>query len=419
MDNTKGAKNGKNRKKGKEDKTSMENSESKITETKSSSKPKSGKKSSVKVPNKVAPKELKLTTQSKLNAGNRSIATLYSDAKDKKERIKNLKTKFESEGFHPVPPSSSEASNQFMLHKFIAQYNEALHQVLPNIASVENLAKGTKNGNVTAEKMNLYQLNQFFEALKLISPPEVPSTVVNTQGNKRSSPDRGFSPNLTEGSLRQQEKKLVTQVWEHFKDDEGNIKTKNLFLFLIAVLNLYDTYMVNEYKKHNKEILKTEGSVSPKKHVEIVLTEEGQTTNNAKGSQSAKKSAFKNKNTTKDENKSKELKESVVSTQKETKEQILAKVQSELNSKIKLSKKYCSYDNDNVFVLSFNNAKAIMKDFKIFYVNWSNYEYNNARSLRTEENQHKLVDMPFKPEIDHKSAKIFNEYRKKIQHNCK
>ena len=350
-------------------------------------------------------------TKSRIKVENRSIATLYNDAKQKEERLKMLKTKIETGGFHAELPTAGENSNKFMLKKFLTQYNDALHAIVPK-------------DNV--EKINLYQLNQFFEALKLVSPPEDPSKKITTP--KKESE---FNPNLAENSLRQQEKNLITQVWENLKDEEGSVNTNHLFLFLLAILNLYESYLYTSYKKaHKSELnLKTEESPLNTKENNFVLTEGSITKFNntsspnanikTQGSRSANKtSAIKSKTDKNSKITSGKLDKSPRRENEALeKEQILSRISADINNKIKVSKKYCSFDNDNAFILSFSNAKLINHDFCLFYVNWSSYEYNVAKLMRKEDTQGKLNTMPFKPTIDQKSAKMFMGFRRKIQND--
>lgn len=363
----------------------------------------------------VEPTKLK----SKIKVEGRSIATLYDDAKKKEERLQNLKTKFEVSGFHAEAPTASESSNKFMLKKFENQYNSALL----NITTDDN-----------KDKINLYNLNQLFENLKLISPPEDQNQSLESLHKK---PEKEFNHNLVENSLRQQEKKLVTQVWENLKDDEGNVNTDHLFLFLLSVINLYEFHLYSSYKKDHKldksmlmtEILNTE---SPKKTDGITLTEgtvtnfnntsqspKAKTNANIYGSKSAKKSNVKSTASASKSSAKKEKEKTKEDLEKEQREQILAKIQSDLNDKIKISKKYCSYDNDNNFVISIANSKLINKEFSLFYVNWSTYEFKEAKNVRSLETSSTIVQNSFKPTIDAKSAKMSQDFRRKVQTKCK
>jgi len=336
----------------------------------------------------------------------RGITTLYEDAKKKEERLKTLKTKIETKGFQPEVHSALESSNKYMLKKFLSQYNDAL-----DLISQERV-----------EKINLYQLIQFFEALKLVSLPDDPNQLESPKRVKEGE----FNPNLIDNTFRQQEKKLITQIWENLKDDEGNINTNHLFLFLLAILNLYEFYLYSSYKKAQKPelALNTEGSGGSPKNAnqsKVVLTEGTGTItdfNNNLGSGEARAKTQGNASAEKKNNRA-SIKQPLSQKEKDQeKDQILNKIQADISSKIKISKKYCSFDNENVFILSFNNAKLINKDFSLFYVNWSSNEYINQKKIKTEQIGWQTSQNTFKPQINQKSAKIFNEYRRKIQSSC-
>ncbi len=285
------------------------------------------------------------------------------------------------------------------------------------------------------EKINLYQLNQLFEGLKLISPP--PEENKQQQGTKNKDKGNEFNPKLQESLLRQQEKKLINKIWENLKDEEGNINTNHLFLLLLAILNLYEFYLYSSYKKaHKSELsgtLQTEQSAevpAPKKNPEDVVLTEGTITefNNTENQEQILNTqgtigsgSIPNSKKKKEKSRSRSKEKVEEKSKKEIeKEQILNRIKTDINNKVKTAKKYCSFDNDNMFILSFNNAKLINNDFCLFYVNWSSDIYSSWKNSNLEGNRNKYNNQnSFKPIIDGKSAKIFNEYRRKVQTSCK
>ena len=95
----------------------------------------------------------------------------------------------------------------------------------------------------------------------------------------------------------------------------------------------------------------------------------------------------------------------------------MLKIQEDINAKIKMSKKYCSFDETNNFILSIPNAKQINKDFNLFYVNWSSNNYLALKSVYLEEAEKHNNPGVYKPKINEKSAKLFTEFRKKLQND--
>ena len=67
------------------------------------------------------------------------------------------------------------------------------------------------------------------------------------------------------------------------------------------------------------------------------------------------------------------------------KEKIMTQIANDMNSKIKISKKYCSFDEYKGFLLSLQNAKVINQDFNLFYVNWSTNNYLALKNVYHEE----------------------------------
>ena len=167
--------------------------------------------------------------------------------------------------------------------------------------------------------------------------------------------------NLNSQDEKSKESKLITELWSILKSDEDNIAPEDLFLFLLCVLNLYEFYLIS--KSHSKT---TNLDDHTKETFNFNL-------------------------------------DRVVSVEK---------INAEINNRICSPKKYGGKDVEKNFVVNFNHAKAINRDFNIFYVNRSN-------QLLNENKQKKALSLTntqqnFKPSIDLKSEKLSNEYRKKI-----
>jgi len=102
--------------------------------------------------------------------------------------------------------------------------------------------------------------------------------------------------------------------------------------------------------------------------------------------------------------------------EKETKKEIiLNKIQGDIQGKVKVNKKYCSFDEANNFLLTFGNSRLINKDFSLFYINWSYSSYEAIKSQNKVDNEKDAFNPSFKPTINDKSSKLFSEFRRKLQ----
>ena len=74
--------------------------------------------------------------------------------------------------------------------------------------------------------------------------------------------------------------------------------------------------------------------------------------------------------------------------------------------------RYGGFDKENNYIITFDKEKLINKDFKIFYINYSNTTALSAKKLSQQ--KHKEPDPTFKPTINPNSEKLCNEFRRKI-----
>ncbi len=373
-----------------------------------------------------------------MKVGKRGIKTLYEDAFKKEIRLKKLQEKIDLEAYHEAN-TATESSNKYLMNKFIQQYNNAKYNILPDDKQ---------------DKVNLYQLNQFFESMKLVPLPEEIRHTENAKDKREKEEEEpNFDvTNLKDTTFRQQEKQLLTQIWEELKDVEGNIWNNQLFVFILSILNLYESYQYSMYKQAHKEDLKQEEKEKIKEQEKAKSKKKSLEKPERKQNDSTKKTSpkekpneailaegevkgevgailaegevldFNNTDINMDTrpqtqgNLHKSMKEEKSKKEIE-KELILKKVQEEFTKKVKTSKKYTSLDNDNEFFINFNNSKAINKDFNVFYVNWSNHMFSQMKQTKLEEAEKNMMTSTFKPKINDNSAKIFNEYRKKVHTN--
>ncbi len=302
--------------------------------------------------------------------------------------MEDLTKKINESSQHEIK-GAIEMSNKVMLKRFIKQFNESLNMVVTS---------------ESPNKLNLIQINTLFEILKLISPPEkdkglLPKESKNVNRDELLNISKDLPVN--ESTLKQHEKKLVCKIWENLKDDEGLIISDYIFLFLIAILNIYEYYLYDSFKTSQKPV---EENKEEKKDLD-----EGEVNdfnnNDPNLKLTTKESTSKLKGKKLDEKTKKEIE----------KEQIMKKIQEDIITKVKISKRYCSFDDSHSFLLSFENAKQINKDFNLFYVNWSTNNYLALKTSYYEESEKTNIPGSYKPKINEKSAKLFTEFRKKLQ----
>ena len=343
------------------------------------------------------------------------IFSLYQDGFRKQERMQELTKKVISEEKHEVG-GAIEMSNKVVLKRFIKQYKDSLHMVVTSDRP---------------NKLNLIQLNTLFEILKMISSPDSKDDYVikEHKTNQPSSTNKDELiqikevPILNESTIKQQEKKLVCTIWENLKDDDGLVTSDHIFLFLIAVLNIYEFYLYDSYKHDHGFSGKQEEKKDNKgKSVKFDTKSDGKLLtegdvvdyNNTDANnpialmhKELSKGTLKKPKGMKDEKTAKELE----------KEKIMTLITNDMNSKIKISKKYCSFDENKGFMLSLQNAKVINQDFNLFYVNWSTNNYLALKSVYHDEAVAHNNPGVYKPKINANSAKLFTEFRKKLQHD--
>jgi hypothetical protein len=84
----------------------------------------------------------------------------------------------------------------------------------------------------------------------------------------------------------------------------------------------------------------------------------------------------------------------------------------ELEAKIVRQMKYGGLDGENNYIITYEKERLISKDFKIFYINYSNSSSTSAKKISLQ--KHKEENLTFKPTINPNSEKLCNEYRRKI-----
>ena len=211
-----------------------------------------------------------------------------------------------------------------------------------------------------------------FLRLKFISK-EFEKYFLNNSENTSPSNNNDLLLNLNESKLKFTEKKLVQEIWENLKDNEGLVDKNNLYLFLLSVVNLYDYHLIKKNKKNFNE--------------KIILSE-----------------------LLKSEIKDEELSSMIKSRKKEINQYILAKVNEEILSKIKTSKKYVGFDENNSLYISNKMSDNIHKDFNFLSINNS-----NANHVFSNKDKNQKTIMTFRPTTNPNSDKLSSNFRRKIQ----
>ena len=190
--------------------------------------------------------------------------------------------------------------------------------------------------------------------------------------------------NLNESAIKQKEKKLVIEIIENLKDSEDFIDKEDLFKFLLAVLNLYETCLIKINKLTSNPIIQKESG----------------------GKQKVSKTDIKGKVVTKIE------KERI---QQLLEKSLLNNINQDVLSRTKVIKKYGGFDENNNFLINIAAGNLINKDFNLLYINYSNNAFLNQRETNKESKKKLKLPLQFKPVINPLSDKLIINFRRKIQ----
>jgi hypothetical protein len=292
---------------------------------------------------------------------------LYKDAVVQSEKIEKIKKKILSEEVkgkeNNIP---GVGSNKLFLQGIMEKYKKAINGVFNSLISSSNRGENNvlsdneeESNNTQLNRLNLTQVNEVLFKLGF-------TQFLNTD-NKESV--------ASESLHRQNEKKLVSDVWEALKDTEGLVNADHLFIFILAVINLYEYYLYLSYKKSPQERRKEETVKEVNNYVSM-------------------------------KNKSKQAQKLNMD-----KTEVMAKINLDINNKIVNQTKYGAFDENNNFLIPLDKAKIINRDFKIFYVNFMNVK---ALNKNKKEKKDTTTTITFKPQINENSNKLSEEFRKKI-----
>lgn len=260
-------------------------------------------------------------------------------------------------------------SNKMLLASIIRRFNSAIDNLTMNMG----------------EKVN--EVNQIVEEVEI--PGEVEAKLTENETNCNRKPSnrltqqqlkevllslnfltyKGEDHNgIGQSILQQDESKLFSQLYKNLKDTTGLVNVDILFVVVLAVLNLYAYYLYVSFKKS----IPQEGS-KPK------LSEE------------EKKKRIQN---------------------------ILNEISSDIEKKINNEKtnthsKYVHLDTDDVFYVSFQQAKVIKKDFNMFYINYMNSE-DRLTKFEAKSKVNHIRQVTFCPQLNSQSIKMYANFRNKV-----
>jgi hypothetical protein len=311
------------------------------------------------------------------------VHNLYKTGLDKKNRLENLKNKIlleEEKGKKLNKPESD--SNKVVLENVMERYRGIINQLLSglseNINSFSNLNEGSSNFDINSVQLNRLSLNQLNEVLHKFGFLEYNNG--NTQRNETFNNTEGSNVNedKTHSSV---ERKMLNDLYEALKDAEGYINIDHLFIFILAVINLYEYYLYSSFKKTQVNM----GSLE-----------------NTEKSPKAEKSP-------------KSEKEDKDKKRKFDRDQIMANIGNDINNKIVTKTKYGAFDEHNNFMIPIDKSKLINKEFSIFYINFMNRKAHVTKRVQKKNNNGSFsAQATYKPQINENSNKIYSEYRNKI-----
>jgi len=271
-------------------------------------------------------------------------------------------------------------SNKFIFNKYTALFRNVFEELFNeclNSAVDMDYTKG----------VSIEFLLQFFFRLKLFDLGNI-NNVLNLNENQEH--EKIIKNEDLYNKLKPSEKNLFLEIFENLRDSEGLVSIDHFYIFSLAILDVLDYYILKAYQDKEKDSEKFEkeakgnnrnSSATPSKLISHTAA-------------AAENKSEKSANFTIDKN-------------------TVDKINSELKGKIILNKRYGGYDEANNFIITFELSKKIHKDFLCFSANW----YKSIRSYKSKNKDLENLaaeSVSFKPKINAKSAKIGQEYRRRI-----
>ena len=284
-----------------------------------------------------------------------------NDGEKKEEGEKKKKDK--KYGYQPKVKHLMEAkdipTNKILLNNFNEKFKSVTEDYFKSLVEIDNEKKEEPSSNPEEEKkeepkeeaktelklnkLSLTQLHDVLHLLGMCSKPNMESS---------SSP-------MEESSLQQTEKKLVSEMWETLKNDEGNVNVSQLHDFLINIISL-QMYVLYEQFKSSHNIKEIDETLSPAEKIDQMIT--------------------------------------IANNDNEVK----------IKSDHQKANKYIDYDSNDNMIISIKKSKKIKNTFNLLAIT---YMSNRVVPKKTKQLK---KEISFKPKIDSNSKKMSERYREKI-----
>jgi len=150
----------------------------------------------------------------------------------------------------------------------------------------------------------------------------------STKEPKKEEDEQQQKLSSNEGLIKQEEKRLLSEIYENLKENDNNIKISNLKKFLYCIVGLYNYILFKEFSNTN-----------PNEFKNFI--------NNV------------NNNNENDDN----YDEIIIKQNEE--------IENNIDKNNNNNNKYISYDQNNNIIYSLKNSKNIKKDFNLFSINFS------------------------------------------------
>jgi len=307
------------------------------------------------------------------------VKILYEDAIKRQNKLKEIQNRKIEEKIH----KSSSNTNRYILKKFQKIYKENVENLLKHI--IQGDQQDIMNNNKPLNKINLDQIIYLMLNMNFITKDDDETLPITLNYDNPLS-----SKNI--------ERKLVLEMYENLKDKDGLVNLDHLFIFCLSILNLLEYYIVKSYFENNPEVSDILENDEPE-----------EITPNSNSSQKYLNSVNTSSNV-KQVKKTTSLR-MLYENDQNALENILQKLNYDLNSRIVINKKYGGVDIEGNFIITFTHSKLIFKDYNLLALNYNTLNFTNKK---TDKNLTNEEENKFKPKINPKSKELGNKYRQKI-----
>ena len=310
------------------------------------------------------------------------VKILYEDAIKRQNKMKEIQNRKSEEKIH----KSSSNSNRYILKKFQKIYKENVEILIKHI--IQGDQEDIMSVNQPLNKINLDQILYLMLNMNFITKDDDETLPIT------------LNFDIPLSSSKNIERKLVLEMFENLKDIDGLVNLDHLFIFCLSILNLLEYYIVKSYFENN-----------PGASDIIENNEPEEITPNSNSSQKYLNSVNTSSNL-------KQVKKTtslriLYENDQNALENILQKLNYDLNSRIVINKKYGGIDIEGNFIITFTHSKLIFKDFNLLALNYNALNFTNKK---IEKNITKEDENKFKPKINPNSKDLGNKYRQKIIH---